>query len=317
MNASPTRSRSFGRRALTAVLLGLLAGAGPAFAGEQPPASAAAPRSIRAEEARSADGIGYRRLHWQEGAEAGSIHLVTVDPRRYVVRLALPLKQSVGGYPLPRYLYEQQALVAFTGSYLTTFLPATPRGLVKVDDTLRSNAVEGVEFARIVDGIVCFAEAGSPAVTRRQTTSSSRTAPLPAILVAPFAGEGQYDAYPSCLQGGPLLVENGGQRAVDWEAVDQVGKRFASGLFTRAFVAETGDGQVVLGIADPIPLQMLAWSLTEGMRGLGADGLAIKSALNLTGRNTAGLIGTVLGLDAAPLGTVDTLLPNAIIVSRP
>jgi Phosphodiester glycosidase len=214
------------------------------------------------------------------------VNYVKLNPDKFMVRLVAP--NDLSGFSLIRYFRDENALAALNGGFIENQTPPTPAGLLQLNHEI-VNALS--EQDPVLSGLLCFSQEPKR------------------IAIAPIADAKEIlPKYSDCLQGGPLLLYKGKPYA-RLEELDPILKSFSSVDAARSFIAQTSDGELALGVTTPISL----FSLREFLlMSTAAGGLAAGSALNLTGRRSAGLI---VGEEFFR-GTVTTLLPNAIVVDR-
>ncbi len=150
----------------------------------------------------------------------------------------------------------------------------------------------------VLTGLACFGRTGNPsAITLEPIDNFQRVG----------------NVYEDCVQGGPVLVTDS-KATGTLSSLDSL-KSFSSGAAERSFIARDGKGQIVLGVTSKVSLFALqeVLLLPSEQGGFGA-----RTAIGLTGRNTAGLmVATRSGSgEVFVRGAIATPLPNAIIVGR-
>jgi hypothetical protein len=232
------------------------------------------------------------------------VSYISFKPSELRVGLVRPQNPSEGGTSLNRFMQDKQPLALMNGGFLDSTSPATPAGFLKIAGQIINRAsvprvpdgggpVDRV-IDPVVDGFLCFAN-----------EPSAR-----AVVIGPFAEfEKVATDYPDCIQGGPLLVNDGKPIEKQLEALDDdpTLKKFALVAAARSFIARTKAGNIVMGVTSPVSLYSLRSILLQEK---GSGGFEVSQAIALTGRISAGLI-------AGPTfvrGHTNTLLPDAIIV---
>lgn len=222
-----------------------------------------------------------------KAADDAVVSYVEIDPRRH--RLDVALSAAPGdGSTLREFLNAASAAVAFTGGYLRTFAPPTPTGYLLVDGA-ELNPI--VRDDPVVNAVLCFGR-GPSVVT--------------AVRLVPARKFRRRETDEDCVQAGPLLID-GGEGVYDLRRKDRLNR--LAGEFERAFLGLDQRGSIILGVSSRTSLQRMRDLLLASRE---AGGLAMRSAVILTGASTAGMeVGGGLGYS---FGTTSTPLPNAILV---
>ena len=234
--------------------------------------------------------LKYEERVVSESSGGQSISYVIILPGRYQLKLAVGSAKAAGS-SLARYVTDGGALAALNGGFLASYAPATPAGFVQQNHVEINDRIS----EPVLNGLVCF--------------EKSRAAIEPISQLKALASQ-----YSDCLQAGPLLVD-GGKASSDLETINSMPryKNFASRFAERSFVAITKNGEIVIGVTSTMSLFTLRDMLTASRS---QGGLNSSSAVGLTGRSTAGLIFKIGVSDFVSKGRTDTLLPNAILVTR-
>ena len=125
------------------------------------------------------------------------------------------------------------------------------------------------------------------------------------VVIDKYENISQLSSWPSCIQGGPLLVKDGRTVAFD----DKKDPSYFKKPTTRSFACTIKDNQVVLGVTDLVDLYSLAAALSKPKE---QEGLGCQNAILLTGGATAGM--AVRNGEKDFYGYADALLPNVIVI---
>lgn len=220
---------------------------------------------------------------------------LTIPLDKFVLRLAFP-KTSRDGSSLVRFRLDEGAVAAFTGGFLDTYAPATPAGLVRKGDKIY-NQLDRTDA--VMDAVICL--------------TSDPHKPITITAVENYA---EARAAGDCIQTGPYLVkdklEKAKLEAVE-AAVDPTLKfRFSTDPYQRSFLVLNARHEVIIGVAAP---RVSLFALREFLRAPEKDGgFDAVEAVAMSGTRTAGLV-----IESNPeitAGSVQTLLPNAIVIER-
>ncbi|HEX6103225.1 MAG TPA: phosphodiester glycosidase family protein [Alphaproteobacteria bacterium] len=225
-----------------------------------------------------------------KAADDAVVSYVEIDPRRH--RLDVALSAAPGdGSTLREFLTTAGAAVAFTGGYLRSFAPPAPTGYLLVDGA-ELNPI--VRDDPVVNAVLCFGR--DPSV-------------LTAVRLVPARKFRRRETDEDCVQAGPLLIDRG-EAVYDLRRKDRLNR--LAGEFERAFLGIDRRNSIILGVSSRTSLQRIRDLLLASRE---AGGLAMRSAVILTGATTAGMeVGGGLGYS---FGTTSTPLPNAILVDAP
>jgi hypothetical protein len=215
---------------------------------------------------------------------------VVVDLRKFKVGIAVP-ERNIGGASLQRLFVDNRALAIVNGSFLESFTPALPAGLLLYRGKLISDWKKNDP---VLTGVICF--------------SSSKPAMVDIMNLED--GRRQGPRYKDCLQVGPLLSLNG-EDVADLAGIDANAKsrNYASKMVERSFLGKVGRNRLIFGVTSPTSLDAL---LQFGIRPERDGGLGLTDLIGLSSRGTAGLI--VGGQENLIAGSTSVLLPSAIMV---
>lgn len=226
----------------------------------------------------------------RSGDNTLNITSLKIKPGRYAFRLAFPKNLEAGGWSLSRFRHENKALAVFTGSFLGTFSPPTPAGLVSQQQRVLN---ELRPKDPIMKAVICY-------------SADSRN-PIRIVNAVGFNDKSSSD----CTQAGPYLVKDG-LLETDFDALDgRLRAPFSREPFDRIFVLLDAQDNVVVGIAQKISLVNLAKILRKSPK---ENGFGATIAIALSGAQTAGLAITNSDGSEISVGSVKTLLPNAVVV---
>jgi hypothetical protein len=234
-----------------------------------------------------------------EAADPFFVTYATVDLRSYRVGIAVPNETTLGGASLERLFLDSKAIAIINASFLDSFTPALPSGLLLHKRKLLNDFKPNDP---VLSALVCFRVAKNTVVE---------------ILGADSIGELEsrrniLSKYTDCAQVGPLLFLNG-KSGADLSAVDEnvLSPKHAERSVERSFIGKTGQ-KLVIGVTSPTSL----YSVRQfGTASESKGGLGLESLVGLSSRSTSGLL--VAGTwEKLVGGNVRTLVPSAIIVSN-
>jgi hypothetical protein len=222
---------------------------------------------------------------------------VIADLRKSRLRVAMPDDLGGGGASLERLLIDTGALAIVSGSFLESYTPALPAGLVISKRRVLNRAKADDP---VLSGVICFD-------TRRRTT---------AVEIMPFdpgvRGSEKYERYDECLQVGPLLfLERNIVADLGKIDANRKSRNHASRAVERSFFGKLDHDRVIFGESSPVSLRELSeFCLRPEQRG----GLGLSDLIGLASRDSAGLI--VNGHERLIAGTTNVLIPTAIIATE-
>jgi hypothetical protein len=219
------------------------------------------------------------------------VSTLTIRPSDFIFKLVLP-QRSVDGSSLVRFRSDEGATAAFTGGFLDTYAPATPAGLLrkgsKTYNRLDSNDP-------VLDAVLCLGPDKAKPVT-----------------VTDVKAYNEESAGGDCIQTGPYLVKNTAEHAKLEEIDAKLTFPFSANPFQRAFLVINSRHEVIVGVAAP---RVSLFALREFLRAPENEGgLDAVEAVGMSGTRTAGLV--IEGNPEITAGSVETLLPNAIVIQR-
>jgi hypothetical protein len=219
-----------------------------------------------------------------------------VDLRKYKLTIAVPTADNFGGASLERIFQDNKALAIINASFLESFTPALPAGLLIAKKKLLN------EFKLndpILSAVLCF-----------RIVKGTIADIIPAAdLEQPTIRSAMLAKYADCAQVGPLLALNGKQIA-DLRGIDsnKLSPNHASRSVERAFFGKIGE-KLIFGVTSPTSLDAVReFGTTPENNG----GLGLQTLVGLSARSAAGFY--VGGEQPAFGGNLRMLLPSAIIV---
>ena len=162
------------------------------------------------------------------GDNRARITSLEIIPGLHELHLALP-QEAGEGSTLSRFRFDGKALAAFTGSFLETFAPATPAGLVSQGKRVVSELLPN---DKVMTAVVCY--------------SDDLRAPVVIADAATFITNHQTKG--DCVQTGPFLIKNGRNEF----GLDMLDKNlrfsFAELQVDRAFLLIDSQGNIYVGV---------------------------------------------------------------------
>jgi uncharacterized protein YigE (DUF2233 family) len=212
----------------------------------------------------------------------GCAYFVTINPTTSIFRVLASGAEKHGS---PRALYlgdyigKENAVIAVSGGYMSSFSPPKALGLVKVN----GRQISAPHTTWLGKGMVCT-DGRLPKIANYDELKATSLS--------------------DCLQSGPLLIDGGKVRYPSSD-IDVGEEKLVKSEQNQAFICVDTNHEIKLGVSDPIKLDAFSDFLKEKLN--------CKDALRLTGHFTAGLqIGRDLhGSDEYPLPTVIAVAPKA------
>lgn len=206
---------------------------------------------------------------------------------RIVSSHSLALKNDsnshLGGYNLSEYQKLTNSPLVLSGGYLSSWQPALPLGLVKVNGVQANRP----HLSWLVDGLFC--------------TNGKE------VIIDKYSSIEQTRNWLDCLQAGPLLIKDG--KIII--AVNDKNEKLLRSKQEQAFIGYDDHNHCFLGVTSKMTLLNIIDFLRSSHEN---GGLGCTNAIRLSGHVTAGLILILPDGKVIEGGNKKVLLPNAIFV---
>lgn len=197
---------------------------------------------------------------------------------------------NYSGYTLNEYFDLGQFDVVISGGYLSSWSPPYPLGYLKINN----KEYNRVHPSWLTRGLLCVNDQN--------------------VKIEAFENIKQTDGWSSCIQGGPILIQN---KIYVLDQYSDKNKPTRTKIERQVFICKVKKNNLLVGLTDEISLNDLLASkfLTLPKE---EGGLGCLDALALSGDKVAGMIMKTSKGEIIKYGNTDILLPTAIVIkSKP
>ncbi len=236
------------------------------------------------------NGIRLKKISKEVDGKAVDITVVSVDTSKLVKGIGISSPaiiskidgDNISGLTLKEYQKLGKYKIVQSGGFLTSWAPPYPLGYVKI---------QGTEYNRVHNSWL---------TTGTFCTDGKK------FSIFRLQNNGQFLNWPSCVQAGPMTIENG-KNVLDTRKNTEFVTKFSH---RQSFLCEKADGILLMGVAENVKLSHLSQVMVKSEA---SGGLGCKNAVTLMGKGMSGIL-IIDKTHAVPIGNVDAPLPYAIVV---